>query len=749
LSIYSVILRGCLAYIFISCLGQLQWSWFAADVHPLYDAILYENAGRGTWGSLKWLWVHHVKQPLTAFGALLTIISLAIDPIVQQLIVPVNCMWQVPGINATLPRTNVFVSLKPFEDLDTVSAISVEFDKILPFGITSSGDDIVIQCPTGNCTFADTVDTLGFCSFCEDISNKLVLTHQCCQNSSKICITISDPASCSGPGTLRVVFVTNLPGSWNLSAYQLAKTVEYGPDGKVVIEKEGTMIVTDTTGVINPSWGISTDQINLGGMWYRGNDSSYPGVNIQIAFGNTLFSGTGINPVTGEQISGCDSVTATGGQHDWNCRGYGAANCTLRPCVRQYNDSVVNMRLSETLVAAVDLPLLLDLDAYETGMVIADFNLGKTFTEDLGSKTFTGFMNDMGAGDLTVPVILKDDYMEDIESFGVVDTQCATSVDLSQLAAQNNTILGPEPQFLNRWRWFWVSNETVTLLGDLMVRHCVYMMNYKFAGIVREQLLRLNNGITNLNATMEGGFFPITNHTAASNPWIAALGPTPTLRTFYGISDLYLLKYAYNYCNPSIARVDEIMANISEALTRVVRAHAVSSNYLAPAVGVVLNAETCVSVRWGWLAFPVAVTACGVAFLAAVATATARNHLPPWKESLLAWVFRGPQHQHQQHRRRGQPGPSLQSMERAAREVFVTLANADTADPHMVQTDGEQGGGPWAAGGSMQKMASGTEESLQRDSLDMGHMEVGRRSSVSPPDTHDDESTGVAEESRD
>jgi hypothetical protein len=47
--IYTIVLRGCLAYMFTACIGQLQWKWLAADARPLYDVILYDNAGRGPW----------------------------------------------------------------------------------------------------------------------------------------------------------------------------------------------------------------------------------------------------------------------------------------------------------------------------------------------------------------------------------------------------------------------------------------------------------------------------------------------------------------------------------------------------------------------------------------------------------------------------------------------------------------------------------------------------------------------------
>lgn len=634
LSIYSVILRGCLAYVLTSCIGQLQWTWFSHDARPLYDAVLFDNAGRGPWGSIKWLWKHHIRQPLTALGAILTVLSLGIDPIVQQLVTPVDCTWPVSDINATLPRTS-YVGFSPSDPALIPEATVIQLEKAITLGMSSSGEDIMAQCPTGNCTFPETYGTLGVCSSCEDISERLSLSYQCCTDDFLYnCTTVSNPASCIGADDLGINFVTalytdglNSSEIFNITSPQL----EWASDD-----------------ISYPDWQSTGFSFSLGRMQTSSLQSYRLGFNIdlQVILGNTIFGGTGLNPISGEKRPGCDT---TAGQHDWGCRGYGAANCSLTLCVRLYNATVVNTRLLETLVDTVEFD---------------------PTTKDAGTGTN--------------------------EYFGVIDTQCATPDDLSRLAAQNLTILEPQPP--GRWRrlripYAFGTNATERLLpASLLDRRCVYLMDTSTAaGIETDVLWKLYDG-TDLSASLLGNDVPVANQTLASGPWLSLLGSHSTLRTVSIRSGgPELMQRIYNYGDYSFDVLDEIMANVSESLTRFMRSEASTPEYATPATGVAWRAGTCLSVRWGWLAFPAALTACVLAFLAAVAAAAARSRLPPWKESLLAWVLYGPprlqQNQHQ-HQRRQQhpPPPTTDRMESASRGVYVTLANAGAADPHVVET---------------------------------------------------------------
>lgn len=168
LSIYGIFLRGCLGFVLSACIAQLQWSWFS-EARPLFDAVRYDNASRDAWGAICWLCRHQFRQPLTAIGALLVLASLAVDPIVQQLVVPVNCTWPDTKPVASLPRTNLFYL--PYGALSNLSEVALgSIRPALETGVTSSGSDVPVECATGNCVFPESIHTLGFCSSCEDVS---------------------------------------------------------------------------------------------------------------------------------------------------------------------------------------------------------------------------------------------------------------------------------------------------------------------------------------------------------------------------------------------------------------------------------------------------------------------------------------------------------------------------------------------------------------------------------------------------
>jgi hypothetical protein len=629
LSTYSIVLRGCLAYVLTSCIGQLQWTWFSRNARPLYDAVLYDNAGRGPWGSIKWLWKHHIRQPLTTLGALLTILSLGIDPIIQQLVMPVDCAWPVPEISATLPRTSYY-GFSVSDPTLIPQATVVQLEKAIALGMTSSGEDILPQCPTGNCTFPKTFGTLGVCSSCEDISNRLSLTYQCCTDDFLYnCTEILNPGSCFGPDYLGINFVTTLYSD--------------GLNASQIFNVTSPQLQWATDNYNYPDWQSTGFSFSLGNMRSTAVGSYQLGFNTDMQFllGNTIFGGTGLNPISGEQRPGCD---AAADQDNWGCRGYGAANCTLTLCARLYNSTVVNTRLSETLV---------DTAAFDTTM------------KEAGTGTN--------------------------EYFGVIDTECVTPAELSQLAAQNVTIL--EPQTPSRWRQLWIPyafsnrNASASLLpANLMDQGCVYLMDASTAAALQSDMIWKLYDASDLSASLLGTDVPVANQTIASGQWLDLLGSSPMSRTVQIRRGPDLMQHIYNYGEYSFEVLDGIMANVSESITRFMRTQASTPSYATPVRGMAWQSGTCLSVRWGWLAFPAALMVCVLAFLTTVASVAARSHLPPWKESLLAWVLYGPRRQQHYRQHQNQPTPTTERMENASRNVYVTLANAGAANPHIAET---------------------------------------------------------------
>lgn len=169
LSIYSVALRASVGFLVASCIGQLQWAWFTTK-RPMYDIVLYNKANRSAWGSLTLLWNHHVKQPLTALGCMILILSAVIDPFIQQLTRPGDCIVVISG-QARLPRTS-------YPKLPGIGQVESDMMNAVNFGIAGT-NVIEVDCATGNCTFSETYGTVGWCSYCEDSSADLSFESFC------------------------------------------------------------------------------------------------------------------------------------------------------------------------------------------------------------------------------------------------------------------------------------------------------------------------------------------------------------------------------------------------------------------------------------------------------------------------------------------------------------------------------------------------------------------------------------------
>ncbi|KAJ5556295.1 fungal-specific transcription factor domain-containing protein [Penicillium frequentans] len=130
LSVYAWVLRSSLMFVASSYMGQL---------HPLRDryttlcGTILPVVGPG---ALLWLWKSHLRQPLTAFGAIITILGIALDPFFQQLTKPLDCTAVYDNRNATLPRTNLF-DFSMFEFGDVANTTGPTIEAVVSLGIFS------------------------------------------------------------------------------------------------------------------------------------------------------------------------------------------------------------------------------------------------------------------------------------------------------------------------------------------------------------------------------------------------------------------------------------------------------------------------------------------------------------------------------------------------------------------------------------------------------------------------------------
>jgi len=294
LSVYAVIFKAALIFVVSSAASQTQWTWFSST-RPLSHVARYDDASRGLWGSLKWLWSPGFRQPLVALGAIVVVVGVAIEPFIQQFIHYTDCSSDITGDSsfAIIPRTNFYdIPMFGTSSLDVLfyytSRPSTDVQTAVISGFLSPPLDVGFDCQTGNCTYGTAYSTVGFCSICQDLSSQLDISGGC---SSVLTLLDSLAYYCNLtstlPSGLSINAVTNFA---NYSSRDLVVANSIAADGldksnsgtwEIIVAKTSDLPATDPDTLV-----------------------AYPDC--------------------------ADAAT----NNTWHCKGYGAASCSFRPCVR-------------------------------------------------------------------------------------------------------------------------------------------------------------------------------------------------------------------------------------------------------------------------------------------------------------------------------------------------------------------------------------------------------------------------------
>lgn len=143
--------------------GQLKWIWFQRREQPALDMQSFDNASRGPLGALCLLFQHRGPS-IASLGAIVTILAMALDPFVQQILsYPVQ---QTPGITAqaTMSQAQTFAP----------NANYTSFSQYYNAALWNTDFAVNPTCPSGNCTWPE-FQSLGFCSKCQDVTESSTL----------------------------------------------------------------------------------------------------------------------------------------------------------------------------------------------------------------------------------------------------------------------------------------------------------------------------------------------------------------------------------------------------------------------------------------------------------------------------------------------------------------------------------------------------------------------------------------------
>jgi hypothetical protein len=545
LSVYTVVFRGALMFLVSSAVGQAKWVWFS-KTRRLSDLGRYDDASRGLWGSLKWLWSPGFREPRVALGALIVVVGIAIDPFIQQLVHYTDCFGDVAGNSsiATMPRTNFYdIPMYGISSLDVLFHLSsrpaIDVQTAVVSGFLSPPANVGVQCLTGNCTYGNEYGTIGFCSVCEDLSSQLDFSGAC---SGLYSVLDSQAYYCNITSALRS----------GLSINAVTNFANYTTRNLVV----------------------------AGAVAANGFDESNSGTwEIIVAKADDM---PATDPDTLVPYPDCANAATN---DTWHCKGFGAATCSFRPCVRTYNASVSIGVLEESLLANSD-PLL-----------------------DWGSARIQ-----VESGD------------ELVSAQALIDTKCASTSEIKLLESAGYSLNASE-----RWLPYSIaigsnysSNTTQpdpsypAPVDTLLARGCVYLFPDDFRGGFYGQFL---NGYLN-------GSLTATSDAATSG-------------VLWGYQGTQIMLQLYNYSRNDFNTISHAFESAAESFTNYIRANG-NANFSEPARGTVQHYAICVQIDWAWIALPAALAALAIALLVMSVMLTAKHQAPIWKSDLLPLIFHGP-----------------------------------------------------------------------------------------------------------
>ncbi|KAI0549622.1 hypothetical protein F4679DRAFT_545934 [Xylaria curta] len=556
LSIYAVVMKASMLLILASGIGQLQWGWFLHS-RPLKDVVGYREAAQGPLGSLSWLYRHHIRQPLTALAAVIIITAVAVDPFIQQLVKPVDCkQFENEGQPASIPRTNYLsYDMNSFPS-DLLGSLASGY--YTPQNLSD------FTCGTGNCTFNTEYSTLAYCSVCEDVSDSVQIEEHCIVYQDGK----SKPGSCYESDLPRGAAIAD----WNLTTTLTSANVPLSLNFHYEIDTDNFTVVTPRQNI----FGV--------GKIPRRLDTSAPKDTINsISLGNDMglilaksdVSLTPYDPNGGGNRIGCDNPASN---NTWWCRQYGAATCSLQPCVRSYTANVDGGRLTETLIAQSEANM----------------------TWGYGESASTGGL-----------VFLQN-------FLGLVDTKCINDVERQGLVAAGYKVD-------NNARWLpynMTFNPRIDTPADatfpesLLAHECLYTMDASFNDDIWTFIL--NQFIIGVvqREYPDGSLRP------------TYLGPTQLLSLF-------------DSAQVNETSINDAMSKLADAMTLWIRTHGYAS-HSQRAVGLEYHYAICVKVNWDWVALPAVLTGLTLVFFLLTVISNYRQKLPIWKGSPLTLLFHGP-----------------------------------------------------------------------------------------------------------
>jgi len=221
-----------------------------------------------------------------------------VGPFAQQLLTYYSYEVPLSDVKASIPRNTNFASLGPLSHhiAASISSMPPTWQQSINAGLFAPGQKVSVDCPSGNCTFPESYATVGYCSECTDVSDLLSIENQTFYSVIEGKTYERWGYNTSIPSGASCISLAAETGWWNWSSMSVNEQAEVGTSVDII----------------------------LGQVPYDEFRQSF--------------------------VDNNSTCIAQEGNTSWRCRGYGAASCTLYPCVKMYSGNVSLGSLEETVL---------------------------------------------------------------------------------------------------------------------------------------------------------------------------------------------------------------------------------------------------------------------------------------------------------------------------------------------------------------------------------------------------------------
>ncbi|CAK1362457.1 unnamed protein product [Cercospora beticola] len=181
-AVLSTLSKSAMLMVVGQCIGQLKWVYFAQRPRSLRNIEIFDDASRGPLGSAKLLVHINWTALLASVGAIITLLSLGMDPFIQQVISYDAVTFNDTTAKAYLSTAQAYDTGLGYRTHLTGPDGGLQASSIRMVGL---GDPSIagaiykgvfgdvfrstVACSSGNCTWPS-YESLGICSSCTNVT---------------------------------------------------------------------------------------------------------------------------------------------------------------------------------------------------------------------------------------------------------------------------------------------------------------------------------------------------------------------------------------------------------------------------------------------------------------------------------------------------------------------------------------------------------------------------------------------------